>query len=48
MTRRAKAGTSAGYKAGLGGQRIRSGGAGRGLGRGKGKGPIGVPYKRKR
>ena len=37
----AKAGTKAGYKAGLGGQKIRSDGKGRGLGRGKGAGPIG-------
>ena len=43
----AKAGTPEGYRAGLGGQRIRSRGKGRGLGRGKGKGPIGVPYKNK-
>ena len=46
--RKAKAGTPAGFRAGLGGQMIRSGGAGRGLGRGKGKGPIGVPVRRKR
>lgn len=45
---RAKAGTVAGYRAGLGGQRIRSKGAGRGLGRGKGKGPLGVPSRRRR
>ena len=43
MTKRTKpkAGTPAGYKAGLGGQRIRSRGQGRGLGYGKGRGPIG-------
>ena len=40
-------GTVAGYRAGLGGQKIRSRGAGRGLSRGKGRGPIGVPYKAK-
>ena len=39
--KRAKAGTPAGYRAGLGGRKIRSGGRGRGLGIGKGKGPIG-------
>jgi len=42
-----KAGTPAGYKAGLGGQKIRSGGQGRGLGRGQGMGPIGKPAKKK-
>lgn len=40
-----KAGTSAGYRAGLGGQKIRSKGKGRGLGRGQGKGPIGRPFQ---
>jgi len=35
-----KAGTSAGYKAGLSGQKIRSQGQGRGLGTGQGSGPI--------
>jgi len=43
MPNKPKAGTAAGYKAGLGGQKIRSGGAGRGLGRGRGKGPMGIP-----
>ncbi len=38
-----KAGTLKGYRAGLSGQKIRSGGKGRGLGRGKGRGPIGRP-----
>jgi len=42
--KKAKAGTPAGYRAGLWGQKIRSGGRGRGLGRGKGRGPIGRPY----
>jgi len=42
-----KAGTPTGYRAGFGGQRIRSKGRGRGLGRGKGKGPIGAPSRRK-
>lgn len=42
-----RAGTPAGYRAGLSGQRIRSKGAGKGLGRGKGKGPIGRPYRAK-
>jgi len=37
---KAKAGTPAGYKAGLGGKKIRSKGTGRGAGTGKGKGPI--------
>jgi len=37
----AKAGTRAGYKAGLGGKKIRSKGKGRGLQTGKGRGPIG-------
>lgn len=41
MTKKTKAGTPAGYKAGLGGQRIRSRGQGRGLGYGQGRGPIG-------
>lgn len=44
--RKAKAGTPAGYKAGLGGQKIRSKGRGRGLARGKGKGPLGRPVKK--
>lgn len=44
---KAKAGTPAGYRAGLGGRRIRSNGQGRGLGRGKGRGPIGKPYRSK-
>lgn len=35
-----KAGTPAGYRAGLGGKKIKSGGKGRGLGTGKGSGPI--------
>jgi len=48
MAKAARAGTAAGYRAGLGGKRIRSKGAGRGLGRGKGKGPLGVPVRRKR
>jgi len=43
----AKAGTVAGYKAGKGGQKVRSGGAGQGLQRGQGKGPVGRPVKRK-
>jgi len=34
-----KAGTPAGYRAGLGGKKIRSKGKGRGLQKGKGKGP---------
>lgn len=46
--RKVKAGTPAGFRAGLGGQRIRSKGAGRGLGRGRGRGPLGVPIRRKR
>jgi hypothetical protein len=41
----AKPGTSEGYKAGKGGQKIRSKGAGRGLGTGKGSGPRGVPAR---
>ena len=41
--RKVRAGTPAGYRAGLWGQKIRSRGKGRGLGRGKGRGPIGVP-----
>jgi len=40
LKKKKKAGTPAGYKAGLWGQRIRSRGSGRGLGIGKGKGPI--------
>jgi len=36
-----KAGTPEGYRAGLGGQKIRSKGRGLGLGRGRGKGPLG-------
>jgi len=36
----AKSGTAAGYKAGLGGKKIRSKGLGRGLQRGKGRGPL--------
>ena len=44
---KAKAGTPAGYRAGLSGQKTRSSGAGRGLGKGKGKGPIGKPYRAK-
>ena len=40
---RAKAGTPAGYRAGLWGQKIRSRGKGRGLGIGRGKGAIGFP-----
>ena len=43
----AKAGTRAGYKAGLGGQKIRSKGKGQGLSRGKGAGPRGVPIHKK-
>jgi len=39
--RKAKAGTSAGYKAGMWGQKIRSKGQGRGMGTGRGKGPVG-------
>lgn len=46
--RRVRAGTPAGYRAGMGGQRIRSKGQGRGLQRGEGKGPVGVPMRRKR
>jgi len=46
-TSKAKAGTPAGYRAGLGGQKIRSKGKGRGLSTGKGKGPIGSPSKRR-
>ena len=42
-----KAGTPAGYKAGLGGQKIRSKGKGRGLGIGRGRGPIGFPVGQK-
>lgn len=42
-TKKPKAGTPAGYRAGLGGQKIRSKGKGRGLGRGRGSGPIGFP-----
>ena len=37
---RKKPGTPEGYRAGLGGQKIRSGGQGRGLGIGKGRGPL--------
>ena len=36
----AKAGTRAGYRAGLGGKKIRSNGKGRGLQTGKGRGPL--------
>jgi len=43
-----KAGTPAGYKAGLGGRKIRSKGQGRGLGRGRGAGPIGKPSTKKK
>jgi len=42
-----KAGTPAGYQAGMWGRRIRSRGKGRGLGIGRGRGPIGVPIKEK-
>ncbi len=38
---KAVAGTPAGFSAGLGGQKIRSGGLGRGLGIGRGFGPVG-------
>lgn len=41
LLRKARAGTPEGYKAGLGGQRIRSKGRGRGLGVGRGMGPVG-------
>jgi len=44
--KRLRAGTPAGYKAGLGGKKIKSKGQGKGLMRGKGKGPIGVPYNK--
>jgi len=40
MTTKARVGTPAGYRAGLGGQKIRSKGEGRGLQTGKGRGPI--------
>ena len=41
-----RAGTPAGYEAGLWGQKIKSKGKGRGLGMGKGRGPIrGRRYK---
>ena len=43
LKRGAKAGTPSGYRAGLSGQKIRSGGLGRGLGVGKGRGPIRRP-----
>jgi len=43
-----KAGTPEGYRAGLSGQKIRSGGNGRGLGTGKGKGPLGRMAKKAR
>lgn len=39
--KKAKAGTPEGFAAGLGGQKIRSGGKGRGMGIGEGSGPIG-------
>lgn len=45
--KKAKAGTVAGFKAGMWGKKIRSKGKGRGLGRGRGKGPIGKPYRLK-
>lgn len=41
MKAKVKAGTPAGYKAGLGGKKIRSKGRGRGMQVGKGRGPIG-------
>ena len=48
MTRkRVRPGTASGYRAGLGGRKIRSKGLGRGLARGKGKGLIGKPYRAK-
>ena len=48
IRRTPRAGTPAGYKAGLGGQKIRSHGQGRGLGRGRGRGPIGISYRGRR
>jgi len=45
--KRVRPGTASGYRAGLGGRKIRSKGLGRGLKRGKGRGPIGVPYRAK-
>ena len=42
---KAKTGTPAGYRAGVGGQKARAKGRGRGLSRGKGKGPVGRPSK---
>ena len=45
--KKVQAGTPAGYRAGLWGQKIRSRGRGRGLGRGKGRGPMGVPSRTK-
>jgi len=45
--KKAKPGTPAGWRAGLGGHRIRSRGEGRGLGIGKGAGPVGRMGKRK-
>lgn len=43
MAKNPKPGTPEGFKAGMGGQKIRSKGLGRGLGRGRGAGPLGVP-----
>jgi len=48
MPKRIRAGTPAGYRAGLSGQKIRSSGRGRGLGRGRGKGPVGRPYTKRK
>lgn len=42
-----QSGTRAGFKAGMGGKKVRSSGQGRGLGKGQGAGPKGVPIKKK-
>ena len=46
-TKNPKPGTPEGYRAGLGGSKIRSRGRGRGLGIGRGKGPIGIMRTRR-
>ena len=45
--KKAKPGTPQGYRAGMGGKKIRSNGAGRGEQRGKGIGPLGKPVRSK-
>ena len=42
-----QSGTKAGYKAGMGGKKIRSAGQGKGLQKGAGAGPRGIPIKKK-